>query len=372
MGQETGPEPEGTDGSGGGRSEMSAFLKRLWVILLIVGLAWLAWTLKFVLLLVFGAVLLAIIIRIGAGALHDRLKMPGKMAFLVTVLVIFGVPLFALWSFGAQIAEQSDQIAQAVPEAIAQVRQMLASTGIGGITDAGLGDALPDSQVYSSISGLLFTTADALTNLVIVITGGIYLAASPTLYKLGFLKLVPPGSRSMADMTLSEMGTALGLWLKGRLLAMLLVGILTGVGLWLIGVPSFLALALLAGLLEFVPFIGPIIAAIPAILLAFLGGPGDALLVAALFLLIQQLEGNIITPIIQHHAVDLPPALLIFAVLGFGALFGIVGVILAAPLTVVLFIMVKRLYVREYLHTATVIPGTEHDDDGAETREMQV
>lgn len=364
----------GSSGDNGidGRSGMSAFLKRLLVILLIATLAWLAWKLKFVLLLVFGAVLLAIIIRIGADSLSRRLKIPGKMAFIVTVLVIFGVPVFALWSFGAQITEQADRIAQAVPEAITQVRQMLASTGLGGLGGTSLSDAVSDSEVYSSISGLLLTTADALTNLVIVITGGIYLAAGPTLYKDGFLKLVPPGSRDMAAMTLNEMGTALGLWLKGRLLAMLLVGVLTGLGLWLIGVPSYLALALLAALLEFVPFVGPIIAAVPAVLLAFLGGPSDALLVVGLFLIIQQLEGNVITPIIQHHAVDLPPALLIFAVLGFGALFGIVGVILAAPLTVVLFIMVKRLYVREYLHTATVIPGTEHDDDGAETREMQV
>lgn len=355
-----------------GGSGLSSFLKKLLTILLVVVLAWLAWKLQFVLLLVFGAVLLAIIIKIGADGLHGRLKMPGKMAFIVTVLVIFGVPVFALWSFGAEIVRQADQIAQAVPEAIAQIRQMLVSAGIGDWTENNLSDAISGSEVYASISGLLLTAADALTNLVIVIVGGIYLAASPALYKRGFLKLVPPRSRSMADTVLCEMGTALGLWLKGRLLAMLLVGVLTGLGLWLIGVPSYLALGLLAGLLEFVPFIGPIIAAIPAILLAFLGGPTDALLVAGLFLVIQQLEGNVITPIIQHHAVDLPPALLIFAVLGFGALFGIVGVILAAPLTVVLFIMVKRLYVREYLHTATVIPGTEHDDDGAETHEMQV
>jgi predicted PurR-regulated permease PerM len=138
---------------------------------------------------------------------------------------------------------------------------------------------------------------------------------------------------------------------------MVVVGLLTGIGLWLIGVPSALALGLLAGLLEFIPFAGPIIAAIPAVLLAMVVGPEVALWTVALYVGIQQIEGNVLQPLLQQYAVELPPVVLIFSLLGFGMLFGTLGIILAAPLTVVSYVLVKRLYVQEALGTATPIPG---------------
>src|SRR5690606_19472128 len=158
---------------------------------------------------------------------------------------------------------------------------------------------------------------------------GIFLAARPQLYRTGLIKLVPEGARGNAATALDDCDTALRLWLKGRLLAMVVVGVLIGVGLWLIGVRSYLALALLAAVLEFVPFIGASLAAVPAILLALLAGPEQARLVAGLFLIIQQLEGNLITPIIQQHAVELPAALLLFSLLAFALLFGVIGILLA-------------------------------------------
>lgn len=342
---------------------MGPFLKRLLVVLLVVALAWLAWQLRFVLLLAFGSVLLAIIIRTAANGICRRTPLPETLVYPLVTILLLGIPVFALWKFGSDISQQANLISEAIPDAIDRVETLLAGTGITGLDAESLREELSASQAYTTISGMVMTGADALTNIALVLAGGIYLAANPSLYRAGLLKLLPRRSRDNADLAMSEAGTALGLWLKGRLLAMILVGVLTGLGLWAIGVPSYLALGLLAGLLEFIPFIGPIIAAIPAILLALLGDPVDALWVAGLFLLIQQLEGNAITPLIQQHAVDLPPALLIFAVLGFGTLFGIVGILLAAPLTVVLFIFVKRLYVREYLDTPTPIPGVDEDED---------
>jgi len=129
--------------------------------------------------------------------------------------------------------------------------------------------------------------------------------------------------------------------------------------LTVIGVPSALTLALLAALLEFVPFIGPILSAIPAVLLAFVQGPEMALWTLLLFFIVQQIEGNLLEPMVQQRAVDLPPVLLLFALAAGGLLFGTVGIILASPLTVVLYVMVKRLYVQEALHTPTPLPGEE-------------
>lgn len=344
---------EKTDGSS------APYLKLLLATLLVIGLVWLAWHLRFLLLLVFGSVLLAVIIRVAARALGKWFKLPSGIAHPVVVLALLGIPLFALWRFGGQIASQAELISQALPSAMEQARALLTDAGLSDWVNRSLGEFASGSDLYNLATGALMSLGDAAVNLVVVVVAGIFLAAKPDLYRAGLLALIPPGSRAVTSTSLDEIGTALGLWLKGRMLAMLLVGVITFFGLWWIGVPSYLALSLLAGLLDFIPFVGPIIAAVPAVLLALLIGPTEALLVALLYFLIQQLEGNLVTPLIQHHAVDLPPALLIFAVLGFGYLFGIAGVILAAPLTVVLFVLVKRLYVREYLDTATPMPGAQ-------------
>jgi predicted PurR-regulated permease PerM len=136
-------------------------------------------------------------------------------------------------------------------------------------------------------------------------------------------------------------------WLRGQLVAMLAVGALTGLGAALIGLPSALALGLLAGLLEFVPIVGPIFAAIPALLLAATLGWSEVLWTLALFIVIQQIEGNMLMPAIMQKAVELPPAVTLFAVLAFGLLFGPLGVLLATPLAVVLMVLVQHLYLRD-------------------------
>jgi predicted PurR-regulated permease PerM len=136
-----------------------------------------------------------------------------------------------------------------------------------------------------------------------------------------------------------------------------MVGVLTTLGLWLLGIPSALALGLLAGVLEFVPFLGPILSAVPAVALALGEGMDTMLWVVGLYVAVQQIEGALITPLVQQHTVDLPPALTIFAIVAFGVLFGPLGILLATPLAVVVFVLVKKLWVREVLHENTELPG---------------
>jgi predicted PurR-regulated permease PerM len=335
------------------------FWRRLLAIVLVVVLVWLVWTLKFVLLLAFGSVLLAVIINLGVEGLSRYLSVSRRIALPLMIVLILAVPLGAIAKFGADIAGQAQRIGQAVPEGLDQIRGWLEDAGFGNLAEDAIGSLTSGSQIYSMTTGTIMSIGDALLNTLIVVVAGIFLAIKPGLYRTGLIKALPPSSRDTAGQTLDEIGTALGRWLMGRLVAMGLVAIVTGLGLWLIGIDSYLALGLLAGLLEFIPFIGPIIAAIPAVLLALLIGPEKALMVAGLYFLVQQLEGNLMTPLIQERAVDIPAALLIFAVLAFGLVFGTPGVILAAPLTVVLFVLVKRLWVREYLDTPTPIPGSD-------------
>lgn len=134
-------------------------------------------------------------------------------------------------------------------------------------------------------------------------------------------------------------------WLLGQVVSMSLVGVLTGIGLRLLGVPLVLSLSVLAGLPDFIPFIGPVIAAVPAVLMAATVGPSIALYTVLLYIVVQQIEGNVIQPLVQRWAVALPPALGLIAVVAFGTLFGVLGLVFAVPLAVALRALVQKLYV---------------------------
>jgi predicted PurR-regulated permease PerM len=149
----------------------------------------------------------------------------------------------------------------------------------------------------------------------------------------------------------------LRLWLLGQLASMTMIGVLTALGLWAIGVPSAFALGLLAALAAFVPYLGPILSALPALLLALNEGTDTLLFTAALYIAVQQVESYVVTPLIQQRVATLPAAVTVFAIVAAGLLFGAPGVLLAAPLTMVAYVLVKRLYVEEALETPTDVPG---------------
>jgi predicted PurR-regulated permease PerM len=148
---------------------------------------------------------------------------------------------------------------------------------------------------------------------------------------------------------LDAAGGALSRWLLGQLVTMVAVGVAVALGLSLIGTSLALALGLISGLLEFVPFFGPFASGGLAVLVAFAQGPEQALWTLGLFLLIQQLEGNLLVPLVQRWAVQLPPALGVGSVIVFASLFGLLGVVFGTPLIIVTMILVKKLYVEDAL-----------------------
>lgn len=340
----------------------SGDLKRLAARTLVVAsvliLLWLGWQLRELLMLVFGAVLVSVVLRMIAAPIHRRLGIGEGWALGVAVLLLFGLLALALWMFGAEVARQTSTLVDLIPRAWESFQGRLEQWGLSGQVER-LMQGGSSSGVLSNVSGFVMSLGGGLTDTLLVIFGGIYIAAQPGLYRTGLLKLLPAGKRPLIGEALEDSGRALQLWLKGRVVSMVFVAILTGIGLTIIGVPSALTLALVAGLLEFIPFIGPILSAVPAVLLALAQSPTTALYVALLFLLIQQLEGNLIEPLVQQRAVELPPALLLFAIVAATLVFGTVGILLGAPLLVVLYVLVKRLYVRETLRTETPIPGED-------------
>lgn len=190
------------------------------------------------------------------------------------------------------------------------------------------------SSVFGAIGGF-----------VIVLFIAMYVAAEPKVYRAGLMHLIPHRHRHKADDYLDTLGTTLRQWLIARLIAMVLIGVITGTGLALLQVKGAIALGVLAGLLEFVPFFGPIASAIPAIGIALVDSPQKAAYVLVLYLIIQQLEGNVITPLLLEKRLDIPPVLTVVVVAALGVVFGIIGMLVAEPLLAVILVTIKMLYV---------------------------
>ncbi len=303
--------------------------------------------------MLFGAVVVASVFRSIADILRKRLRLPDLVAVAAAVLIVLGtiVGLGAL--FGSQVASQVELLKDTLPRAWDSFERRIGELGLGETLSQGVAGG----GAVANVGRTIISVGSGLTDTLVVIFGGIFLAAQPSFYRHGLVKLIPSGKRALVTDAMIDSERALRLWLKGQLIAMVIVGVLTGLGLWLLGVPSALVLGLLAGLLEFIPFAGPALAAVPAILLALAVSPDLALWVLLLYIGVQQAEGAIVQPMVQQYAVDLPGVVLLFSLIAFGTLFGAIGVLLAAPLAVVTYVLIKRLYVREALDTETAIPG---------------
>ena len=321
------------------------FSRRLVIGTGIVLVLLLTWQLVDLLLLVFASVLVAIFFRSLANliAKQTAISPSWSLAIAVVLVAVFFGLITTL--FGTTIRQNVSTLMEQLPAAWQAIRGRIGE--VRWLVDAidRAGQALLTSNMMSRIGGALGAVMGAFTNIFLVLFAGLYVAAQPGLYRSGFLKLVPPQDRPRIDATLVRCGVFLRNWLLGQLIAMVAVGTLTWAGLQLLQVPSALALGLFAGLAEFVPILGPIAAAIPALIIAFSQDSRLALWVLALFVVIQQLEGNVLQPIIQRRMVALPPAVTLFAVIAFAILFGAMGALLAAPLAVVTLVLVQDLYV---------------------------
>jgi predicted PurR-regulated permease PerM len=334
------------------------FVRRVLIVLGLATIFFLVWQLRILLLMLFGAIVVASIFRAIADLLCKYARLSNGVATGLSIMLILGSIAALIALFGQQVGQQVQGLRETLPDAWRDLEARIGDMGLSDQMDRLMASiSTPGGGSLSGFGRTLLSIGSGLADLLVVIFAGIYLATQPNFYRIGAIKLVPPTRRKIAAEAMLESERALRLWLKGQAIAMVAVGLLTGLGLWALGMPSALALGLLAGLLEFIPFAGPIIAAVPAILIALAVSPELALWVTLLYVAIQQFEGNLLTPLVQQYAVDLPGAVLLFSLIGFGTLFGTLGVILAAPLAVVMMVLVKRLYVIETLDTPTPIPG---------------
>lgn len=332
-------------------TDFREFIRRSFFVAALVGLGILLWLLWGVLLLIFAGALLAIAIRSLAVPFARRTPLGTSAAIAVVVFLLVLVLSGTGLMLGTQLSDQLGELWTRLPEFAASAEQFIAGTPIG-VTLLRL---LPDAETIlagftaGSALNAATTTLGVLANVLIVIFLGLFFAFTPRLYTSGLVALIPPAHRPRAEQVLAETAASLRGWLRGQFVAMVAVGLVTWIGLFLLGVPLALGLAFLAFLLEFVPVVGPIAAAVPAILVGLSESPTLGLWVALLYIGIQQVESYVLLPLLQRWAVHLPPALSLIGIVAFGVLFGWIGVLLATPLMVATTVWVREIYLESIL-----------------------
>lgn len=333
---------------------------RVAAVVLLAAAVLLAWRLSDVVILAFGAALLALLLRALAHQISRGTRVPEGWAVWVVVLALLAVVGGAAWLFGSQIVTQFGLLAEDLPQSLSQVLREFGDTPWGAWL-VGQAHGMNVTGLTGQLAGYLATAFGSLFRAIayaaVLVFAALYLAAQPSRYREGVLRLVPQPYRPRAAEVLALTATTLRRWLLGQSITMGVIGTLTGLGLALLGVPAPLALGLIAGVFAFIPYVGPILAAAPGVLMAATQGPMAVVYVVAVYGGIHFVEGNLITPLVQAEAVELPPVLTLFATLVFGLMLGPAGVLLAAPLTVVLLVAINALYLEGVLGEKPVWPS---------------
>jgi predicted PurR-regulated permease PerM len=329
----------------------------LWAVAIAAAIVLVVATLGDVVMIVFAAVLAAVLLR-GAAVRIGRLIGVGTGWGLLAVVVLLVAFFGGLgWWFGPDLAHQAAQLQDRMGQQLAALRAQMQQTdwgrsllerlpfglGTDGGAPAGPGSGLVLPRLAGIVAGALWSVLGLLGTVGVILVAALYMAAAPAQYVHGVAHLLPKAQRPTTRRVMDRVGHDLWGWLVGQFLDMLIVGALCGIGLWLLGMPLVFILAVVAAATNFVPYIGAIAGAVPAVLIALSMGWQQALEVALLYLGVQTFEGNVTAPLIQQHAINLPPALTLVAQTAFGLVFGLFGVILATPITAATIATVQQL-----------------------------
>jgi predicted PurR-regulated permease PerM len=389
------------------------------VIAMYVGLQ-LLWFASALVLTTFLAVLFGLAVSAGVDRL-ERLRIPRGVGAAMIVLSFFGLlTLLGLW-MAPTLREQGAELRRRLPEAVDRVQDwvnrrqgfmslFLRPPGTGAPAAGATGAAAAPRPAQAPAGGaarapapgaqadtgaraqgpssatetlsrrlggqlggavrylfpFLQSTIAAVAGLLLIIFLAIYIAADPDTYHAGLMHLFPKPSRRRAGETLSAMATVLRKWLVTQLIAMATIGAVTTTVLLILDVKAALALGVIAGLLEFIPTIGPILSAVPAVAMGFVDSPQKALYIAVAYIGIQFLENHILIPMLMKGGVDIPPALTILAQALATLLFGFLGLMVAVPLMAATMVAVKMLYVEGVVGDDLDVFDAGEDDDGAD------
>lgn len=328
-------------------------------IALAIGLTALAltlWYAIYVILLAFAGILIAVLLLAMADGVHFVTRLPQRWSLALMFVLVIGIISLSAWLLTPRVAVQIEELRVTFPAAMEELGRYIEQYRWARIIREEIRDLGDVSDFQESLPNLaagaasaVMMTGSAIVAIVVAAFIGLYMAINPEIYTDGALRLVPPAHRMRVLEIFTASANALRWWLIGRVIAMTVVGVLTAVGLWILGVPLSLSLGLLAGLLDFVPNIGPIVSLLPAVIIAFAEGPQTALYVVVLYFVVQQIESYIVTPIVQQETVSLPPAFTVFLQLLFTVLAGPLGLLLATPIAAAGLVIVRGFYVQDAL-----------------------
>ncbi|HTW71518.1 MAG TPA: AI-2E family transporter, partial [Acetobacteraceae bacterium] len=327
----------------------------------VAGLILIVWLLSDIVLLIFMAVLIAVILRgISNWAARHTHASQGAMLALVCVLAA-ALLLGFLYYIGPRLSNEAQDLYGLLHHQIDHLRQTYGNTAWGkAIFRQSSPSAAMQKHVVNYARFVAASTLGSLINALILIVTALYFAISPDLYVHGVVMLFPLPWRPRTHHVLLKVGKTLQWWALGQLIDMVVVGVLSGVGLAILGVPLPLALGVLAGLLTFVPYFGAIAAALPAMLIALTIGWQTSLWVLGIFLLCHGIEGYVVSPLVQRRTVHLPPALSILSMAILGTVFGPLGVILGTPVAAAAMVGVQEAYVGGVLRDPEILAQEQY------------
>jgi len=337
-----------------------------WVgLLLLIAAAYIVWETRQLLLLVFGAIVLANSLNLLANRL-ERSGMKRSLAVLTAVSCLFvaiaGFFLLIVPAFATQFQELIVLVPQGINQLNNQFNSMyesIPSTLKQYLPNlSNLGEQLIPffNRVLGGSFALFSTSFGAGLNVLFIVVLALMMLVNPLAYRQGFIRLFPSFYRRRIDKILLECKHALGNWIVGALISMSVIALFSLIGLSIIGVRASLANAILAGLLNFIPNLGPTISVIPPIAIALLDSPVKAISVLILYIIIQQFESNFLTPYVMAQQVSLLPAVTLVAQVFFATFFGFWGLLLAIPLMVVTQIWFRHVIVEDILDRWTTSP----------------
>lgn len=325
------------------------FIRRVLILMVMVAVAAALLRAGNLLILAFGSMLGAIVIHAIAELYTRYGRAPPRLALGLGMATVIGIIAFLVWLFGVQFRQQVNELVIALPGLIDQLAAYLSRSPVGAKFVDAVRQAYAGSKVATDIGGIVAGAGELMLNCLLLLIGALFFAADPKVYERGFLYLIPRSKRPAIEDALFDVGSTLKLWLRSSLILMTSMGLLIGIGLWISGVPSAAALGLLAGLSEFIPYIGPTAAMIPALGLAATKGTGPLIGALSTYAIVRLIQTNLITPYVQNKVISIPPAITVFAIIGIGVIFGVFGLFFSAALLVVIFTLVRSLYLREVL-----------------------
>ena len=309
------------------------YIRRLFLTLGVGALAAALYFTGDLLILAFGSILGAIVIHALAEIYEHRLRLSAKPALGAGIVTVLAIIVFLGWLFGVEFRTQVNVLVTRLPGIIAELGAQLSTSPVGAKVVDAVRAAFAGSRVAQDIGGLAQGAGQFVLNALLVLVGAIFFAVDPKIYERGFLLLMPPSKRAVMEDALLDTASTLRLWLRAQLIQMTTMGVLVGLGLWLVDV-------------------------VPALGLAATKSLHHVLLTVAVFAVVRVVQTNFITPFVTSRVVAIPPAVTLFAILAIGAVFGLFGLFFSAAMLVVIYTLVRSLYLRDTL--GEDIPRARH------------